>query len=180
MIDYAKIDEEMKRIKMLYRFKKDCCITLINTDNIKIKEYIKKSILSIDTDTIPNEKIIFYDFYKNKDKSLNEEYKNLCKKKGNLLILTGMEDYAKYLKTKGKISDIGDFYMHVFCIPRDDLYLKNNTRMILITNQTEYKMFVSDYCDDFTSYAMYKTNIDEMLKEKNEKQEISMNEEDER
>lgn len=180
MIDYTKINVEIQKIKILYRFKKGCCMSFLSTDNSEIREYIKEQILLIDTDTISDNRIIHYDFYENRDKGLEEKFGKLVRKKGNLLLLTGMQDYAEYLKEKGIISGVGDFYMNIFCQHRDNIYLKNEARMIFVNNKAEYEMFLSDYCDDFFSYATYKINIDEMLKENNEKQENPIQTEDER
>lgn len=67
MIDYTKINREIQKINILYKYSKGACISIISTDNIEIKKYIKKSILSIDIDTMPDKKIIAYDFYENRD-----------------------------------------------------------------------------------------------------------------
>ena len=163
MNKFDKVDEEIKKIEILYKYAEGCCISFIATDDLDIKEYIKKSILSIDNSSILDNKIVEYDFYKSKEKGL-KNYNQLCMEQGNLIVATGFEEYAKYLTEKGIIQKEGKFYFNVFNMPRDSFYLKNKVRIILLVNQREYDMFLSEYGDDFTDYARYKTDIDIILK----------------
>ena len=50
--------------------------------------------------------------------------------------------------------------MNAFNMPRDSFYLQNNVRIILLLNQQEYDMFLSEYGDDFLSYAHIREDID--------------------
>ena len=68
-------------------------------------------------------------------------------------MVTGIEKYAEYLKKIGRIKIVGEFYLNIFNMPRDSFYKKNNVRIILLLNQQEYDMFLSEYGDDFLSYA---------------------------
>lgn len=78
-------------------------------------------------------------------------------------MVTGIEKYSEYLKKIGRIKIVGEFYLNIFNMPRDSFYKKNNVRIILLLNQQEYDMFLSEYGDDFLSYAQIKENIDIML-----------------
>ena len=93
------------------------------------------------------------------------------------MIATGLERYAEYLKQTGQITKVGDFYMNVFNMPRDSFYLQNNVRIILLLNQQEFGMFLSEYGDDFLSYAHIKEDLDSMLKKDKS---LQKNEESER
>lgn len=53
--------------------------------------------------------------------------------------------------------------MNVFNMLRDNLYLKENVKLVLLVNQLEYSIFLSEWCDDFTSYATYRCDIDNLL-----------------
>lgn len=79
------------------------------------------------------------------------------------MIVTGLEKYAQYLKQTGQITNVGDFYMNAFNMPRDSFYLQNNVRIILLLDQQEYAMFLDEYGDDFLSYAQIKENLDSIL-----------------
>ena len=162
MKDYSKIDSEIKKINLLYKFNEGFCISFIVTDNNEIKKYLKEGILSIDTETILDEKIVNYDFYENRNSTL-KDYRELCEKKGNLVIATGIGDFSEYLVDKGKINNAGEAYFNIFNLPRDDFYLEKKVRLVLLVNYSEYDMFLSNYCDDFTSYAVYTAHIDEEL-----------------
>ena len=151
-----------RKINIAYRVNQNCCISFVVSDNIELKK-IEEKISSIDTSTILDDRIINYDFFRNRDNGLTE-YSRLCKEKGNLMIATGLERYAEYLKQTGQITKIGDFYMNVFNMPRDSFYLQNNVRIILLLNQQEFGMFLSEYGDDFLSYAHIKEDLDSMLK----------------
>lgn len=159
MKDYSKIDKQIKKISILYNYKKGFCVSFLVTDDDDIRKYIESSILALD------EKNRKYDFYESRKNNIIE-YKNICKQEGNLVLVTGLSKYAEYLKENGTISNVGHFYMNMFNMPRDSFYLKNNVRMIMLLNQTEYNMFLSEYGDDFASYAMLKIDIDEEMKEK--------------
>ena len=50
--------------------------------------------------------------------------------------------------------------MNAFNMPRDSFYLQNDVRIILLLNQQEYDMFLSEYGDDFLSYAHIREDID--------------------
>ena len=166
MNDYSKINKEIDKINMIYKYKEGCCISFIITDDLEAKEYIQKAISSIDIDTIIDEKIVNYDFSENKDDGI-KKFEKLCLEKGNLVLATGIEDYVEYLLESGKLPDRSSFYQRVFNLPRDHFYLKNNVRLILLVNESEMQVFKSDYADDFTSYATMKIDINEILKEDN-------------
>lgn len=96
------------------------------------------------------------------------------------MIVTGLERYAEYLKQTGKITNVGDFYMNVFNMPRDSFYKENNVRIILLLNQQEYDMFLDEYGDDFLSYAHIREDIDTMLEKNRNLQDMQKSEESER
>ena len=161
------IDYITRKINIAYQVNRKCCISFVVSDDIELKKKIQEQITSIDTNTILDERIVNYDFFKNKNNGLNE-YSRLCKEKGNLMVATGLERYAEYLKQTGQITNVGDFYMNAFNMPRDSFYLQNNVRIILMLNQQEYDMFLSEYGDDFLSYAQIKEDLDSILaKERN-------------
>lgn len=165
MKDYSKIDREINKLKILYDNIEGCCISFVVTDNCEIRKYIENKIT--EKDFILDEKIEKYDFFENRDINL-EEYTKICKQKESVVLVTGCEDYAEYLKKNGKITENGQFYMNTFNLPRDGFYLKNNVRIIFLLNQKEYSRFLSDSADDFTAYSMLKCDIDNLLKSKNE------------
>ena len=70
--------------------------------------------------------------------------------------------------------------MNVFNMPRDSFYLQNNVRIILLLNQQEYDMFLSEYGDDFLSYACLKEDIDSILEEERNSQDTQRREDSER
>lgn len=70
--------------------------------------------------------------------------------------------------------------MNVFNMPRDSFYLQNNVRIILLLNQQEFGMFLSEYGDDFLSYAHIQEDLDSMLKKDRSSQNTQGNEESER
>lgn len=70
--------------------------------------------------------------------------------------------------------------MNAFNMPRDSFYLQNNVRIILLLNQQEYDMFLSEYGDDFLSYAHIQEDLDTMLKKDRSFQNRKGNEESER
>ena len=70
--------------------------------------------------------------------------------------------------------------MNAFNMPRDSFYLQNDVRIILLLNQQEYDMFLSEYGDDFLSYAQLKEDIDSILEKDISSQNVQGNEEIER
>lgn len=169
MQEYSKFKIEIAKIKMMYEFKEGCCISFIIADDKEVQEYIKASILSIDTEKIPDERIINYNFCENlKNARENiKKFQNLCQEKGNLIIATGIGEYADYLEKNGDIPNTTAFYQRIFCQPRDEFYLKNNVRLILLVNQSEMTTFRSQAADDFTSYASMIIDVNEALREDN-------------
>ena len=167
MKDYSKIDLEIKRINLVYENKIGCCISFIITDDIDTKEYIKKAISSIDIDTILDDRIVNYNFCEKLEEENNniKNFQKLCQEKGNLVVATGIGEYVGYLVKNGKIPNRAAFYQSVFCMPRDSFYLKNDVRLILLVNESEMKEFKSPAADDFTSYAMQRIYIDDILRE---------------
>ena len=172
-------DHITRKINIAYRVNQNCCISVIVSNDIELKKQIQEQISSIDTNTIFDERIVNYDFFRNRNNGLTD-YSRLCKEKGNLIIATGLERYAEYLKQTGQITNVGDFYMNVFNMPRDSFYLQNNVRIILLLNQQEYDMFLSEYGDDFLSYAHIQEDLDNMLKKDRRFQNRKRNEEIER
>lgn len=168
-----------RKINIAYQVNQNCCISFIISDDIELKKQIQKQIALIDTSTILDERIVVYDFYENRNNGLTE-YSRLGKEKGNLMIVTGLERYAEYLKQTGKITNVGDFYMNVFNMPRDSFYKENNVRIILLLNQQEYDMFLDEYGDDFLSYAHIREDIDTMLEKNRNLQDMQKSEESER
>lgn len=164
MNEYDKINNELNKIKLLYRINDGTCMSFLVTDNPKYQEYIKQKILSIDTNTIKDENIVAYDLFDNAQEGF-DKFKETFKTKGNLVIVTGVQKYSEYLKEQGILANTEDFYMGYFNMPRDGLYLANKARLIFIVNQSEYDMFLSENADDFTSYASLKIDIDKMLKQ---------------
>ena len=156
--DYI-IDNITRKINIAYRVNQKCCISFVISDDIELKKQIQEQIASMDTSKILDERIVNYDFYENRNNGLTK-YSRLCKEKGNLMIVTELERYAEYLKQTGQIINVGDFYMNAFNMPRDSFYLQNNVRIILLLNQQEYDMFLSEYGDDFLSYAHIREDID--------------------
>ena len=173
------IDYITRKINIAYSVNQKCCISFIVSDDIELKKQIQEQISSMDIDTILDERIINYDFYKNRDNGLTK-YSRLCKGNGNLMIVTGLERYAEYLKQTGQITNVGDFYMNAFNMPRDSFYLQNNVRIILLLDQQEYDMFLNEYGDDFLSYAQLKEDIDSILEKDISSQNVQGNEESER
>lgn len=110
MSELTKINNEIRKINLMYKYKEGCCISFIVTDNSEIREYIKRAISSIDTSTILDEEIVNYDFYLNRNNGL-DIYNKLCRKKSNLIVVTGIQDYAEYLTKSGTISSPEHFYM---------------------------------------------------------------------
>lgn len=94
------IDYITRKINIAYRVNQKCCISVVVSNDIELKKQIQEQISSIDTNTILDERIVNYDFFKNKNNGLNK-YSRLCKEKGNLMIATGLERYAEYLKQTG-------------------------------------------------------------------------------
>lgn len=176
--DYI-IDNITRKINIAYQVNQKCCISFIVSDDMELRKQIQEQISSIDTSTILDERIVNYDFFRNRNNGLTE-YSRLCKEKGNLMITTGLEKYAEYLKQTGQITNVGDFYMNVFNLPRDSFYLQNNVRIILLLNQQEYDIFLSDYGDDFLSYAHIQEDLDIKLKKYNSLQNAQGKEESER
>ncbi len=168
-----------RKINIAYRVNQNCRISFIVSDDKEVKKQIQEQITSIDTSTILDERIVNYDFFKNRNNELTE-YSRLCKEKGNLMLVTGLGRYAEYLKQTGRITNVGDFYMNVFNMPRDSFYLQNNVRIILLLNQQEYDMFLSEYGDDFLSYACLKEDIDSILEEERNSQDTQRREDSER
>lgn len=168
-----------RKINIAYRINQNCCISFIVSDDMELRKQIQEQISSIDASTILDERIVNYDFFRNRNNGLTE-YSRLCKEKGNLMITTGLERYAEYLKQTGQITNVGDFYMNVFNLPRDSFYLQNNVRIILLLNQQEYDMFLNEYGDDFLSYAQIKEDIDSMIEKDRDSQNAQGNEESER
>lgn len=81
-----------RKINIAYRVNQNCCISFVVSDDIELKK-IEEKISSIDTSTILDDRIINYDFFRNRNNGLTE-YSRLCKEKGNLMIATGLERYA--------------------------------------------------------------------------------------
>ena len=160
-----------RKINIAYRVNQNCRISFIVSDDKEVKKQIQEQITSIDTSTILDERIVNYEL---------TEYSRLCKEKGNLMLVTGLGRYAEYLKQTGRITNVGDFYMNVFNMPRDSFYLQNNVRIILLLNQQEYDMFLSEYGDDFLSYACLKEDIDSILEEERNSQDTQRREDSER
>ena len=65
MKEYPEVDNGIARIKLVYEWATGYCISFIIADDKEVQEYIKASILSIDTEKIPDERIINYNFCEN-------------------------------------------------------------------------------------------------------------------
>lgn len=169
MKEYPEVDNGIARIKLVYEWATGYCISFIIADDKEVQEYIKASILSIDTEKIPDERIINYNFCENlKNARENiKKFQNLCQEKGNLIIATGIGEYAEYLEKNGNIPNTKTFYQRMFSLPRDSFYLKNNVRLILLVNEAEMKMFRSEVADDFTSYGRMNVDVNDILRENN-------------
>ena len=55
----------------------------------------------------------------------------------------------------------------MFNLPRDNFYLKNNVKLVLLVNESEMKTFKSEAADDFTSYASMIIDANKILREDN-------------
>ena len=168
MQEYSKFKKEMAIIKLMYELDPGCCISFIIADDKEVQEYIKASISSIDTAQIQDERIINYNFYENLENTKEnlKKFKNLCQEKGNLVIASGIGKYAGYLEKNGEIPNKGSFFNNIFNLPRDNFYLKNKVRLILLVNESEMKKFQSS-ANDFTTYASKITNVNKILREDN-------------
>ena len=169
MQEYFILKSEMAAIKLMYELDPGCCISFIIADDKEVQEYIKASISSIDTKQIQDEWIINYNFYENLENTKEniKQFQNLCQEKGNLVIATGIGKYSEYLEKNGEIPNKEAFYYTIFNLPRDNFYLKNNVKLILLVNESEMKTFRSKAADDFTSYASMIIDANKILKEKN-------------
>ena len=169
MQEYFILKNEMDAIKLMYELDPGCCISFIIADDKEVQEYIKASISSIDTKQIQDERIINYNFYENLENTKEniKQFQNLCQEKGNLVIASGIGKYAEYLEKNGEISNKESFYLTMFNLPRDNFYLKNNVKLVLLVNESEMKTFKSEAADDFTSYASMIIDANKILREDN-------------
>ena len=71
-----------RKINIAYRVNQNCCISFVVSDDIELKK-IEEKISSIDTSTILDDRIINYDFFRNRNNGLTE-YSRLCKEKGKI------------------------------------------------------------------------------------------------
>lgn len=162
-MDYKKIvDKELKKIKILLNNVDDFLLIFCVVDSNNLIGYIKENIQKNYKD------IVLFDFYKErKDGCIEQEkYKSLINE-GHLVLMSGFLEYSKFLKEIGVIKEEGNFYFYTFNLPRDNFYLRNNAKMILLTNEEEFKMFLSEKADDFTSYRRYVSDINSLIREEN-------------
>ncbi len=170
MQEYSELKKEIAKIKLMYELDTTgCCISFIIADDKEVQEYIKTSFSSFNTEQISDEKIINYNFCEDLEDTREniKKFQNLCQEKRNLVIATGIGEYAEYLEKNGEIPNKESFYYTIFNLPRDNFYLKNNVRLILLVNESEMKTFRSEAADDFTSYASMITDVNKISREDN-------------
>lgn len=163
-MNYFKIvDKELRKIKIFLDNVDDFLLVFCIVDSNDIREYIKDNIQENYKTTV------LFDFYEERLDGYveREKYEKLVKNKGPVLT-SGFLEYSKFLKEIGVIKEEGDFYFYTFNLPRDSFYLRCNAKLILLTNEEEFKMFLSEYADDFTSYHRYVSDINSLLKEEDE------------